>query len=91
MVNTADVAEFAQGVLALGRPGLNLLGRKVGRGIRTDNVLNYPLSAPEQIVRRTQTHPAQKCIRRAQVVRVFQVMLNGIGQGVRALADKVGI
>ena len=45
--STADIAELAQGVLALGCPGLNFFGCNVGLRIHANDVLNNPFSARE--------------------------------------------
>jgi hypothetical protein len=47
--STADITELAQGVFALGSPGLNFFGSKVGLRIRANNVLNSPFSTREHI------------------------------------------
>jgi hypothetical protein len=48
--STAYITELAQGVLlALGSPGLNFFGSKVGLRIRVNNVLNNPFSTREHI------------------------------------------
>jgi len=48
-VNTANIAELAQGVLALGCPGLNSFGNNVGLRLRVNNVLNNPFSTRKHI------------------------------------------
>jgi hypothetical protein len=80
-----------KGVLALGCPGLNLFGSKVGLRIGVKNVLNNPFSTREHIGCGTQTHATQKCIGRGEVIRVLNVMLDGVSHGMRAFADKVGV
>jgi hypothetical protein len=89
--STADTAELAQEVLALGCPGLNFFGSKAGLRIGVNNALNNPFSSRKHIGRGTQTHAAQKCIGRGEVIRVLKVMLDGVSQGMRAFADKLGI
>src|SRR5215469_2540282 len=80
----ADTAELAHWILALSSPRLKFLRSEVGLRIRTKNVLNNLFSARKNIGRGIPTHAAQKCIGRAELVRVVSLMLDGISHGARS-------
>lgn len=65
-------------LLGSGCPGLHLPGRSVGLRIRMNNVLNDPFSTREYAAGGAQAYGAQKCIGRAELVRVSKIMLDGI-------------